>query len=182
MKRRTFIATTGAVVGTGIGATAYTSATVTRSATIGVKADSTALIGLSPSADFTQITEDGTTGELMINFTSLNANSEFVFGDPADPSNVYAFTITPSEGSNVTFAYSLDSGTDPSGTNPNVQFEVLSWDSGTSTATSQAVASEETDDSFTATAGTTYYVVLTIDTTNVDISTADLTGELTITA
>lgn len=182
MRRRTLIATVGAVMGTGIGATAYTSATVTRDATIGVKADDTALIKLTPSPSFSQITKNATTGTLSINFTSLNAESEFVFGDANSPNTTNAFSITPSEGRSVTLSYTLNSGTDPAATNPNVQFEVFSWDSGTSTATSQAVASEETDGTFTATANTEYYVVLTIDTTNVDISTADLAGTLTITA
>ena len=168
-------------MGTGIGATAYTSATITRGATIGVKADDTALIQLTPSSDFTQITKDSTTGLLSINFSSLNGNSEFVFGDTAAPNTTNAFTITPSEGHDVTLSYALD-GSDPATSNPHVQFEVFSWDSGTSTATSQAIATEETDGTFTATAATTYYVVLTIDTSGVDISTTDLTGTLTITA
>jgi hypothetical protein len=181
MRRRTLIATVGAVVGTGIGAAAYTSATVTRSATIGVSADDAALVQLTPSADFSQITKDGG-GQLSISFSSLNGGSEFVFGDTANPDTTYAFTITPSEANDITFAYSLDGGSDPAASNPNVQFEVFSWDSGTSTATSEATASEESSGTFTPTASTTYYVVLTIDTTNVDTSTTDLSGTLTITA
>ncbi|QCJ45981.1 hypothetical protein [Haloprofundus sp. MHR1] len=185
MQRRTLIATVGAIMGTGIAATAYTSATVTREATIGVKTDSEALIALDPSTEFTQITEDATTGELLINFPSLNANSEFVFGDVADPTTANAFTITPSKGSDVTLSYTFTGGADPdgsTGTNPNVEFEVLSWNDTDSTATSETTASEEAEGSFTATADTPYYVVLTIDTTDVDLSTADLTGELTISA
>ncbi|CQR52565.1 hypothetical protein [Haloferax massiliensis] len=181
MRRRTLIATVGAVVGTGLGAAAYTSATVTRSATIGVSADDAALVQLTPSADFSQITKDGG-GQLSINFSSLNGGSEFVFGDTVNPNTTYAFSITPSEANDVTFSYSLGNGSDPAASNPNVHFEVFSWDNETSTATSQMTASEESSGTFTPTAGTTYYVVLTIDTTNVDTSTSDLSGTLTITA
>lgn len=166
-------------MGTGIGATAYTSAAVTRDATIGVKTDSTALITLTASATFSQITEDGT-GQLAINFTSLNGDSEFVFGDTSAPGTTNAFSLSPSESRDVTLAYSLNS-TDPAASNPNVQFDVYT-DDGT-TVTSVATASEEASGTITgATAGTTYYVVLTLDTTNVDTSTTDLSGTLTITA
>ncbi|WP_042662106.1 hypothetical protein [Haloferax sp. ATB1] len=180
MHRRTLIATVGAIVGTGIGAAAYSSATVTRSATIGVSADNSALISLSPSPDFTQITADGQ-DQLSINFSSLNGDSEFVFGDTTSPNTTYAFTITPSEANDITLSYSVNNG-DPITSNPNVQFEVFSWDEGTSTATSEATATEETSGTFTPTASTTYYVVLTIDTTNVDTTTADLSGDLTVSA
>ncbi|MBX0323020.1 DUF1102 domain-containing protein [Halomicroarcula sp. F13] len=180
MRRRTLIATVGAVVGTGIGTAAYTSASVTRSATINVSADDTALVQLTPSADFSQITKDGG-GQLSISFSSLNGGSEFVFGDATSPNTTYAFSLTPSEGNDVTFSYTL-TNSDLDGGNPNVQFDVYSWDDTNTQAVDEATASEESSGTFTATAGTTYYVVLTIDTTNVDTSTTDLSGTLTITA
>lgn len=177
MKRRTLIATVGAVMGAGIGATAYTSATVNRSATIGVETDRSGLIQLTPSSTFDQITEDGTTGALSINFSRLNVNSEFTFGDATAPGTTNAFSLVQNESErDVTLEYQLDS--DPSTEDTNLTFEVFT-DDGAGTVTSQGTADEGSPLTFTATSGTEYYVVLTINTAGVDQS-ANLSGTLTI--
>lgn len=181
MQRRTLIASVGAIMGTGIGATAYTSATVNREATISVATDSTAQIELT-AGGFDQITENTTTGVLDINFPSLNSNSTFVFGDSGGPQASHAFTLTHNEADrDVALDYAFTNA-DPDGTTVNVQFEVFT-DDGAGTVASQAVADEDTTGTITsAVSGQTYYVVLTIDTTGVDVSTNDLSGTLTISA
>ena len=174
-------------MGTGIGAAAYTSATVNREATISVATDSAAQIQLG-AGDFSQITENTTTGVLDINFTELNSNSTFVFGDSNTPSGSYAFTLAHDEATNrdVTLNYALPDGvTDPDSTT-NVHFEVFS-DDGAGTVQSMAVATENDpatgENTITdAATGQTYYVVLTIDTTGVQLDTNQLGGTLTISA
>ncbi|WP_336362518.1 hypothetical protein [Halalkalicoccus salilacus] len=182
MKRRTLIASIGAVAGTTLGAAAYSSATVTRDATIGVETDQLGLIQLTPSADFTQITEDGTSGALTINFSKLNVGSEFVFGDATAPETTHAFSFVQNDSArDFTFEYGLTNG-DPSG-DTNVQFEIFG-DDGTGSIISQGTVIEggsTNGATVSTTVGTTYYVVLTINTTGVDQSTS-LDGTLTISA
>ena len=165
-------------MGTGLGAAAYTSATVNRSATIGVETDQLGLIQLTPSSDFSQITEDATTGALSINFSKLNVNSKFTFGDAAAPNTTHAFSLVQNDSNrDVTFEYVLDA--DPDATTPNVTFDIYSWDSTNSTAVSEGTATESSGATVATTAGTSYYVVLTFDTTG--MAQADsLSGTLTI--
>lgn len=165
-------------MGTGLGAAAYTSATVNRSATIGVQTDQLGLIQLTPSADFSQITEDATTGALSINFSELNVESTFTFGDATAPGTTHAFSFVQNESDrDVTFEYGL-TNTDPS-TDPNVQFEIFT-DDGAGTVTSKGTVSEGGIAATISTlAGTTYYVVLTINTAGLDQNT-NLSGDLTI--
>lgn len=179
MKRRTLIASIGAVAGTTLGAAAYTSVTVDRSTTIGVETDQLGLIQLTPSADFTQITQDGTSGALSINFSKLNVGSEFVFGDATGPKATHAFSFAQNDSDrDFTFEYALGA-TDPS-TETNVQFEIFT-DDGAGAVASQGTVSEGGSATVSTTVGTTYYVVLTINTVGMD-QNSSLDGTLTITA
>lgn len=176
MKRRTLIASIGAVAGTTLGAAAYTSATVNRDATIAVETDQLGLIQLTPSADFSQITEDGTTGALSINFSQLNVESEFTFGDTTAPATTNAFSLMQNDSNrDVTFEYALTNA-DPS-VDPNLTFEIFT-DDGT-TVTSEGTATEGTGVTIPTVAGTEYYVVLTINTAGMD-QTSALDGTLSI--
>lgn len=177
MKRRTLIASIGAVAGTTLGAAAYTSATVNRDATIAVETDQLGLIQLTPSADFSQITEDGTTGALSIDFSQLNVESEFVFGDATAPGTTNAFSLMQNESDrDVTLEYVL-ANTDPSA-DPNLTFDIFT-DDGAGTVTSEGTATEDTVATISTLSGTEYYVVLTINTAGMDQTTA-LDGTLTI--
>lgn len=192
MQRRTLIATVGAVIGTGIGATAYTSATVDRSATIDVVTDDTGLIGLGTGTSGDLIYQDGN-GALAIdlgagNATGANVNSTFTFGTESDALNSYGFTLTNNDTTarDVTLDYTL-ANTDPDTNNPNVQFKVYD-DTGAAvevdgtTGDMLSIADESAGYTITgAPAGTAYYIVLVVDTNGLD-STADLSGTLTVSA
>lgn len=177
-------------MGTGIGAAAYTSASVDRSATIDVVTDDTGLIGLGTGTSGDLIAHNN--GALAIDLTAgtasgANVESTFTFGDEADAANAYAFTVTNNDtaGRDVTLDYAL-TNTDPDSNNPNVQFKVYD-NTGAAVETDTngntiSIADESASYTITsAGAGTAYHVVLTIDTTNLD-STADLSGTLSVTA
>ena len=178
MKRRTLIASIGAVAGTTLGAAAYTRATVERSAEISVIADQNAHIQLTPGK-FSQISE--VEGKLSINFTKLNANSTFVFGDATGPAVEHAFSLshleTASEG-DINLEYVLDP--DPSA-DTNVQFDIYTDDEA-GTVENVATVNEDTPGTITsALSSETYYVVLTLDTSGAT-STNPLSGTLSISA
>lgn len=191
MQRRTLITAVGAVLGTGIGATAYTTATVDRSATIDVVSDDTGLIGLGTGTSGDLIYQKAN-GTLAIDLTQgsatgANVNSTFTFGSESDAANSYGFTVTNNDTAarDVTLDYTL-TNTDPDTNNPNVQFKVYdSTGAAVETDTNgNTISIADESASYTisgAAAGTAYYVVLVIDTNGLD-STADLSGTLNVTA
>lgn len=175
MKRRTLIASIGAVAGTTLGAAAYTSTTVSRSATISIASDDSALITLAPGS-FEQISQN-TDGDLGINFTSLNGNSTFTFGDTNDAVTTHAFSLTNADTAShdLSLAYNFDGTGDPDANTKNLEFEIYD-----DTGAAVSIVDEDTDQSLAGVAtGTTYYVILHIDTTGLGTS-SDLSGELTI--
>ena len=193
MKRRTLIASIGAVAGTTLGAAAYTSATIDRSATIDVVTDDDGLIGITDSGTSSLITQNGSglaTDMSTANASGVNVDSTLTFGDETSAGTVYAFSVANnySTARAVTLAYTLD-GADPSG--DNVQFKVynadgtaLEADTTTTPETLLSVATETANYTISETAaspGTLFHVVLVIDTTGVD-NTANLSGTLSITA
>lgn len=117
----------------------------------------------------------------MINFTKLNANSTFVFGDAESPAAEHAFSLSHFESTgDIGLAYGITS--DPNSGTINVQFDVYT-DDGTTASKITTADDEGVEGSITgATSADTYYVVLTLDTTGVDTSTDDLSGTLSITA
>lgn len=170
------------VVGMAFGASAFTTATIDRSANIQVSSDSGGIIGLAPDADASMVSET-TGGELSIdvsgpNGEGVNVNSQYTIGDSTDPVNVSAFSVTNNDAAarNVTFSYAV-SGTDSAGATNNVQYTVYD-----STSASQGTFSEGGSVTLNSMpSGATYYVVLTVDTTN-SATTDDLSGTLTIKA
>ena len=115
MHRRTVIASIGAIVGTSVGAAAYSSATVTRNATFTVAADSgTADVGLS-AGTVSDITNNG--DKLDIAIADLNTDSTFTFGDTTSLDTAHAFSIT----NNDTVDHTIDVAYDTA----NVTFEIF---------------------------------------------------------
>lgn len=192
MQRRTFIASIGAVLGTSVGAAAYTNATVARNANINVVTDDSGLIGLG----------DGTSGDLIdyndqggltIDLTrgsaaGANAEAQFAFGDSENAATAYAFTVTNNDTAarDLTLDYLID--TDPDTTVDYLQFKVYNASDGSpleedgTTGEILSVATETSSYTISgAEAGTPYHVVLEIDTTGLS-DTADLSGDLEITA
>lgn len=197
MKSRTAVLSLVVAVmltGSFVTASAFTSATVNRSAEIDVVADNTGLITLNDGA--TNVVTTKPNGELEIDMsksgaTGVNGNATFAFGTPSNVTGAssssdiaahdYAFTLGLGDAINGTSDSLQLSYTGPA-TNgdANVQFDVYTMSG------QVASVSEESADTITnPDPSTTYYVVLTIDTgagstTAVLGSGDDLSGTLTI--
>lgn len=194
MKRRNVILTAGTIVGGSIAATAYTSGSVTRDASIDVVSDDAGLIALGDGTTGTLISHDGT-GRLTIDLTrgganGANVDSTFKFGDAADAANSYAFTITnnDTQARDIKVDFTLNSG-DPDGTVENLQFKLYNSDGSPfdsdvdgnilSTATESAAY---TASGVASDGSQTLHVVLEVDTTGLNAETDDLSGNLEISA
>lgn len=171
------------IVGLGIStASSFTTATLERDANINVVADDAGFIGLTDgnSGNIVQISGD----ELTISFvqgsaTGVNVNSLYELGDPDDPSQ-RAFNITNNDGVShtVTLDYSVTSGDGVGDAQNHTTFRVYD-----TTGSQVAIATEEATDSFTAGSGSSYAVVMVVNTTDDTLgSAADLSGTLNITA
>jgi len=174
MQRRTVIASVGAILGTSVGAAAFTSATVSRDATFTVATDaSSALIGLNAGST-AGITETG--DALAISLADLNTGGSFVYGDGADIANAYAFSITNNDSNERSFTLGYDTA--------GVTFGI--YQQGTAGDWSDAAlvdtVDSTTDVNWTATAGEAVRVVMTVDTSGVASGATDLDGTLTVSA
>lgn len=167
-----------------LGASAYTTGTVSRSATIDVVADDAGLIALSDgtSGDLVTQSSDGT---LAIDFTrggagGVNVDASYELGNPSDPVNQTAFNISnlDAESHDLTIEYTgVDAAATGDGT-ANIQYQVYD-SSGTQVA---MVSEEDTSKTISSVAsGDTLYVVMVIDTTGLTSSTS-LSGTLTVSA
>lgn len=165
-----------------LGASAFTTGSVSRTSTVNVVSDDTGLIGLSDgtSGDLVQL---NSTGQLEIDFTNggatgVNQNATFVLGDTADPTNSSAFTLTNQDAAShdLTVEYTGAGGTaDP---DANIEFSI--HDSTGAQVTT--VSEESTSGTITgAASGATYYVVITVDTHGLS-SSSDLSGTLKVSA
>lgn len=169
------IASVGAILGTSVGAAAYTSATATRDATFTVATDaSTALIGLNAGTT-DGVTETG--DALSVAVADLNTDGTFVYGDGTAVDTSYAFSITNNDGAERTFTLGYDT--------VGVTFEL--FEQGTTDftdATSLGTVDDVTDVTWTAAAAEEIRVVMTIDTTGVASGSgaAALDGILTVSA
>jgi hypothetical protein len=172
MQRRTVIASIGAILGTSVGAAAYSSANVTRDATFTVSTDaSSALIGLNAGST-SGVTESG--DALSIAVQDLNTNGTFTYGDGANIGSSYAFSITNNDGSQRSFT--LGYGT------AGVTFELFQQGTDWTDATSLGVVDSTTDVTWTAAAAEEIRAVMTVDTSGVASGATDLDGTLTISA
>lgn len=170
MRRRTLITTVGAILGTSVGAAAYTSASTSRNATFSVAADSgTALIGLAAGAS-PQITNNG--DKLDVSLQNLNTDSTFTFGDTASLDTAYAFSIT----NNDTVSHDITVGYNTAGVTFNIYEQgATDW----TDAVSVGVVDSATDVTLTAAAaGKEFRVVMTVDTTGIGSTSTALDGVL----
>ncbi|MFB6251618.1 MAG: hypothetical protein ABEI27_08035 [Halobellus sp.] len=167
------------------GASAFTAATVDRSANVDVVTDSNGLLALTDGNSGNLVFQEGSTGQLSIDFTSgtadgANVNATFELGDPTNPTTSNAFKIANRDDEqhqiNVEYTGATTNGED------NLEFSIYDSD-GNSVG---SVTEEGTTASFTAPADDTFYVVVTVDTgggagTTDLTSTSDLSGELSFT-
>lgn len=174
-----------------IGAASYTQATVDRNANINVESDSAALVGLTVGNGIGTADDSvkAVNGNLVLNLddgTGVNGNATFHYGADTnrDRSNT-AFNVTNNDDSSRTFKLSYAQSTASDGTNPNVQFDVYSYDSAATTPWSQVgtVTEESGTVSPTLAAGEDLYVFVTVDTDTGNLGSADdLSGTFTVTA
>ena len=174
------------LVGTvSIGASAFTAATVERSANVDVVADNNGLLALTDGNSGNLVSQDGSTEQLGIDLESgtadgANPNATFELGNPAAPTTSNAFTIEnqDAEQHQINVKYT---GADTNGED-NLKFEIYD-----STNTSVGTVTEEgTTASFTAPAADTFYTVVTVDTGGgsaaTDLTSAsDLSGTISFT-
>ena len=174
------------LVGTvSIGASAFTAATVDRSANVDVVADNNVLLALTDGNSGNLVSQDGSTEQLGIDLGSgtaagANPNATFELGNPAAPTTSNAFTIEnqDAEQHQINVKYT---GADTN-SEDNLVFEIYD-----STGTSVGTVTEEgTTASFTAPAADTFYTVVTVDTGGgsaaTDLTSAsDLSGTISFT-
>lgn len=170
------------VVSATLGASAYTTGSLTRSSSVDVVTDDVGLIGLTDGTSGDLVYQNSA-GELAIDFTNggaagANTNATFELGNPNDAVNASAFNITNQDSTarDMTVSYT-GAGATGDGTNA-IEFQIYD-----STGTSVGTVSEETtSDTITGVAsGATLYVVIVVDTTGLS-DTDDLSGTLEISA
>jgi hypothetical protein len=163
----------GAILGTSVGAAAYTSANVTRSTSFSISADGSAFIGLSAGTT-SGISNNG--DKLEIAPSNLNTDGTFTYGDSTDLANSYAFSITNNDSVERSFTISYDTA--------NVTFEIFTQGTDWTDVTSQGTVDSSSDVTYTAAADAAdeLRVVMTVDTTDVASGATDLDGTLTFTA
>lgn len=164
-----------------MGASAFTSGTVTRSANVNVVNDDAGLIALADGTSG-DLVSTNSSGALAIDFTAggaggVNPSATYNLGDPNDPTNKSAFNVTNSDTTShdLTFTYT---GSDSEDGDDNLQFRIFD-----STGAEAGTVSEETG---TVTAsgvgsGSTLYVVVTVNTHGLTSDT-DLSGTLEVSA
>jgi hypothetical protein len=173
------------VASVSFGATAFTTATVDRQANIDVVADNNGLLALVDGNSGNLVYQDASTEQLGIDFTKgtatgANVNAKFELGDPAGPTASNAFKIENRDAEQHQINVAYTGGT----TNGEENLNVSIYDNAGNLLDS---ANEEgTTASFTAPAGNTFYVVLTIDTGGgaaaTDLTSAsDLSGTISFT-
>jgi hypothetical protein len=162
----------GAILGTSVGAAAYTNAEVTRSATFTVASDSSsALIGLTAGTS-SDITDNG--DKLDVSIADLNTDGKFTFGDTANVDTAYAFSITNNDGNSRSITAAYDTA--------GVTFELFEQGTDWTDATSLGIVDSSTNVTWSAAAGQEVRAVMTVDTTGVASGATDLDGTLTFTA
>jgi hypothetical protein len=165
------------------GASAFTTGSVARSASVDVVSDDAGLIALADgtSGDLVSQSSDG---KLTIDFTKggaggVNPDASYQLGNSADPTNQTAFTISnlDAETHDLTVAYNnVDTGATGDSTD-NIQFQVYN-----STSSVGTVSEESTSTTITGvTSGETLYVVMDVDTSGLTNSTS-LSGTLNVSA
>lgn len=161
-----------------VSATAFTSITLQRDATIDVVADDTGIVQLTPgSSNFVTLQN----GQLAIDVTNggasgTNVDSTLKIGENATSPSEQAFTITNNDNAQHSFTLSYGGLAADGDSAANVEFAVFD-------AAGDRVASisEKSDGTFTMQSGDTFKIVLVVDTTG-STTSDDLSGTLTITS
>lgn len=162
------------------GASAFTSAEVIRDSTIGVEADNNAIISLNPGTAGDAASLDSN-GELTIDASpgsssGVNVGATFSYGDNASPTTDYAFSLTNSDSQERDFTVAYNNVVENQGQTDAVQYKIFD-----SSGTNVGTVTSADDVTFSASSGSTYYVVMELDTNGLD-SNADLSGDLSISA
>lgn len=178
--KKIFIIVVSAMLFAGLvaGASAFTSAEMTRSANVNVVADDSGVITLAPGTVGDTATLEN--GELNIdaspNSTGLNVSGVFTFGDSANPTTEHLFTMTNTTAEQQTITMEYVNVTDSQGNTGAVTYTVYD-DTGTEVGT----FSEGSSLDVTAGSGASHYIVMDVDTNNLDTA-ADLSGDIKISA
>jgi hypothetical protein len=179
MKKVAIILVTAVLfAGTVFAASAFTSAELTRTSSIDVASDSNGIITLTPGSNSAVSLNSNDALEINTagNATGLNVDGKFTYGDNANPSNTYAFSMTNADSQQRSITVAYNNITDNQGQTGAVKFKVYD-----STGSQVGTVDSSTNVSITASSGAQYYVVLDVDTSGLD-SAADLSGDLVITA
>ncbi|MFB6254906.1 MAG: hypothetical protein ABEI06_09875 [Halobacteriaceae archaeon] len=164
-----------------IGASAYTTGSVSRSTSIDVVTDDKGLIALADGTSGGLVTMSS--GKLNIDFTQggasgVNPDATYKLGNPNDATNQSAFNISNLDANShsMTIEYTgVDSAATGDGT-ANIEFRIYD-SSGTKVAT---VSEESTSATISGvSSGSTLYVVIVIDTTGLTDATS-LSGTLKV--
>ena len=152
------------VAGVSVGTSAFTTAQIDRQANVDVVADDTGLLGLSDGTSGELVFQDGA-GQLGIDFTAgtaggANTNALFELGNPDDPTTSQAFIITNNDVEDHVIETEYRANTTDAATEDNLKFAVYDG----SGALVDTISASGATASWTATANTDYYVVITVDT------------------
>lgn len=165
-----------------VGVSAYTTGSIDRSANVNVVNDDAGLIALTAGTSSGLVYQNDS-GALAIDFTrgnadGVNTEAKFTLGGTSDPVNQSAFNITNQGGESHDLTISYTGASDGGVAGDNIQFQIYDG-----SGTEQATVSEETTSATLngVASGTTYYVVIVVDTHGLDTS-ADLSGTLTVSA
>jgi hypothetical protein len=177
------------VTATAVGASAFTAATVERSANANVVADDAGLVGLTDGNSGNLVFQNGN-DQLEIDTTAgtasgVNTDARFELGNLNAPTSSYAFTIRNNDAEAHTFnlTYTLNDAGSEDGF-VHVEYQVYD-----NTGTQVGTATEEGGlAQFDAQPGERFYVVVVFDTAvadgsggeDVETSTSDLSGTLRV--
>lgn len=171
------------VAGVSVGTSAFTTAEVDRQANVDVVADNTGLLGLT-DGNSGNLVYQNSSDQLAIDFTNgtadgANTDAKFVLGDPGNSGSSQAFIITNNDAESHTIEATYNTNTDDAQDPENLKFEVYDDDGELVTTVD---ASSGSTASWDAPAGSSYDVVVTVDTghssATVLQSDADLSGTL----
>lgn len=170
------------VAGVSVGTSAFTTAEVDRQANVDVVADDAGLLGLT-DGNSGNLVYQNSSDQLAIDFTNgtadgANTDAKFVLGDPENPGSSQAFIITNNDAESHTIEATYNANTDDAQNAENLKFEI--YDGGSLKTTIKA--SSDSAVTWEAPAGSSYDVVVTVDTGHdsaaVLQSDADLSGTL----
>lgn len=176
------------LIATAVGASAFQTATVDRSATVSVVSDNNALIGLHDGGSGNIVAQNGNTLTVDTNHLNnaggVNENATYHLGNLSDGDNVtttsdvYAFNITNND-NQYAHGYSLNFTQNNTASGANVSFIVYNQSSGTWNNLGTATAGKSYTTPKIA-SGKSVYVDVDINTHNG--KTSSITGNLNVTA